>query len=41
MLDQEPVLEVETALSVIAHHYGRREGIVDHRTPIRVHLRET
>ncbi|WP_439104593.1 LacI family DNA-binding transcriptional regulator [Celeribacter marinus] len=41
VLDQEPVLEVETALCVIAHHYGRRDGIVDYRTPIRVHLRET
>ncbi|WP_045998051.1 LacI family DNA-binding transcriptional regulator [Loktanella sp. S4079] len=41
LLDQEPATEVGIALSVIAHHYGRLETLVDTKTPIRVHFRET
>lgn len=41
LLDQEPEAEVEIALSMIAHHFGRLEQLGTLRSSIRVHLRET
>lgn len=42
LIDQDPVLEIQTAQEILAAYFGRREAGPTHtNTPLRIHTRET